>query len=103
MTCAYNRTMDTATRTADPPKREERELIPADSPLARYVSVNPGRMHGVPCFTRSRVPIQHLFDHHRAGDSFDEFLDGFPPVTREQVVGVIDFAALGLIGGLARL
>jgi uncharacterized protein (DUF433 family) len=96
--------MNSATITAPPPAaREERELIPADSPLARYISVNPGRMHGEPCFVGSRVPIQHLFDHLRAGDSFEEVLDGFPPVTREQVVAVIDLAALGLLEGLRRL
>ena len=94
---------DTATLPAPPPAREERELIPADSPLAPYVSVNPGRMHGEPCFVGSRVPIQHLFDHLRAGDSFEVFLEDFPPVTREQVVGVIDLCAIGLVGGLRRL
>ena len=46
--------------------REERELIPSDGPLAPFISVNPGRMHGEPCFRGSRVPIQHLFDHLRA-------------------------------------
>ena len=35
--------------------RLERELIPSDSPLAPYVSVNPGRMHGEPCFTGTRT------------------------------------------------
>jgi uncharacterized protein (DUF433 family) len=83
--------------------REERELIPSDSPLAPFISVNPGRMHGEPCFRGSRVPIQHLFDHLRAGDPLDEFLSGFPPVTREQAVAVIDLAARGLLEGLRQL
>lgn len=83
--------------------REERELVPADSPLAPFISVNPGRMHGEPCFCGSRVPIQHLFDHLRAGDPLEVFLDDFPPVTREQAVGVIDLAARGLIEGLRQL
>jgi uncharacterized protein (DUF433 family) len=90
--------------TTEPPKTaREGELIPADSPLAPYISVDKGRMHGEPCFVGSRVPIQILFDHLRSGDSFDEFLDGFPPVTREQVVGVIDLAANGLLSGLRQL
>jgi uncharacterized protein (DUF433 family) len=87
----------------DPGPRRERELIAADSPLAPYVSVNPGRMHGEPCFAGSRVPIQHLFDHIRAGDSLDVFLEDFPPVTREQAVAVIDLAARGLLEGLRQL
>ena len=76
------------------------ERIAPDSLLAPFISVDYGRMHGVPCFKDSRVPIQHLFDHLRAGDTIEIFLDGFPPVTRQQVVGVIDLAAMGLLGGL---
>jgi uncharacterized protein (DUF433 family) len=83
--------------------REERELIPPDSPLAPYVSVNPGRMHGEPCFRGTRVPIQTLFDHLEAGDPMPEFLAGFPDVTRSQAVAVIDLAARGLLQGLRNL
>ncbi len=83
--------------------REPRELIPPDSPLAPYISVDHGRMHGEPCFTGSRVPIQILFDHLRAGDPLQEFLDGFPPVTRQQAVAVIDLTAMGLLQGLRNL
>jgi uncharacterized protein (DUF433 family) len=60
-------------------------------------------MHGEPCFVGSRVPVQILFDHLRAGDPIDVFLKDFPPVTREQAVAVIDLAALGLLEGLRRL
>jgi hypothetical protein len=46
-----------------PGARQERELIPSDSPLAPFVSVNPGRMHGEPCFAGTRVPVQTLIDY----------------------------------------
>jgi uncharacterized protein (DUF433 family) len=82
---------------------EEGELLPPDSPLAPYIWVNRGRMHGEPCFRGSRVPVQILFDHLRCGDPMDEFLDGFPPVTREQAVAVIDLAAMGFLQGLRNL
>ena len=88
---------------ADAGQRQDRELIPADSALAPFISVNPARMHGEPCFVGSRVPIQHLFDHLRAGDTLDVFLEDFPPVTRQQVVVVIDLAARGLLDGLRQL
>jgi uncharacterized protein (DUF433 family) len=83
--------------------RAHGELIPADSPLAPYISVDFARMGGVPCFVGARVPIQHLFDHLRAGDSIDVFLEDFPPVTRDQVVGVIDLSSMGLLNGLKLL
>ena len=83
--------------------RDERELIPADSPLAPFISVDKGRMHGEPCFRGTRVPVKAMFDHLRAGDPLDVFLMDFPPVTREQAVGAIDLAALGLLEGLRNL
>jgi uncharacterized protein (DUF433 family) len=95
--------------TSDPlpnteaPVRTNHELIPKDSPLAAAISVNPARMHGEPCFRGTRVPVQTLFDHLRAGDGFEEFLDGYEGVTREQVVAVIDLAARGLLAGLRLL
>ena len=43
-------------------------------------------MGGTPVFTGTRVPIQTLIDYLTAGDSIEDFLDGFPTVRREQVV-----------------
>lgn len=43
-------------------------------------------MGGTPVFTGTRVPTQTLIDYLSAGDSIDEFLDGFPTVSRDQVV-----------------
>ena len=63
----------------------------------------PGRMHGEPCFTGSRVPIKTLFDHLRAGDPLEVFLTDFPPVTRAQAAAVIDLASRGLLDGLRLL
>ena len=84
-------------------EREPRELIPADSPLAPFISVNPGRMHGEPCFKDSRVPIQTLFDYLEGGDPLSEFLEGFPNVSREVAVAVVGLASRGLLEGLRRL
>jgi len=95
----------TAVAQADrlPSFRQARELIPSDSPLAPFISVDPGRMHGEPCFRGTRIPVQILFDHLRCGNDMAEFLAGFPDVTREQAVAVIDLAARGLLEGLRNL
>ena len=53
------------------------------------VWVDPERMGGEPCFAGTRVPIKNLFDYIEGGDTVDDFLDGFPGVTREQVVGAL--------------
>jgi len=47
-------------------------------------------MSGAPCFTGTRVPVSHLFDYLEAGDSVGEFLNDFPTVTHEQVLGVLE-------------
>ncbi len=86
-----------------PNSREHRELIPADSPLAPFIWINPGRMSGTPCFKDTRVPVQTLFDYLGAGDSLDDFLIGFPNVSRDHAVSVIHLASLGLLHGLRNL
>ena len=43
-------------------------------------------MGGTPVFAGTRVPIQTLLDYLKAGDSIDEFLAGFPSVSREQII-----------------
>lgn len=49
-------------------------------------------MGGTPVFAGTRVPTQTLIDFLKAGDSIDDFLDGFPTVRREQVIEFLDEA-----------
>ena len=58
----------------------------------QVVSVNPEVMGGAPVFKGTRVPIQTLIDYLEGGENIDEFLDGFPTVTRDQVIGVLEQA-----------
>ena len=50
------------------------------------VTSSPDIMGGTPVFSGTRVPIQTLVDYLTAGDSIDDFLEGFPTVKREQVI-----------------
>jgi len=56
------------------------------------VSINPDVMGGTPVFTGTRVPVQTFIDYLEGGESIDEFLDGFPTVTREQVIELLEEA-----------
>jgi uncharacterized protein (DUF433 family) len=56
----------------------------------RIFHSDPKILGGAPVFVGTRVPIQSLFDHLEAGDSIDDFLEGFPSVTREQVVALLE-------------
>ncbi|MEI6370883.1 MAG: DUF433 domain-containing protein, partial [Nostocales cyanobacterium ELA608] len=61
------------------------------------ISVSSEIMSGTPVFTGTRVPIQTLLDYLTAGDSIDDFLDGFPTVTREQVITFLEEAGKQMI------
>jgi len=49
-------------------------------------------MGGTPVFRGTRVPVQTLLDYLEAGESIGDFLDGFPSVSREQVVSFLEQA-----------
>ncbi|MBK7927009.1 MAG: DUF433 domain-containing protein [Bryobacterales bacterium] len=51
---------------------------------------DPEIMHGTPVFRGTRVPIQTLFDYLENGDSLDDFLEGFPTISRELAVQVLE-------------
>jgi uncharacterized protein (DUF433 family) len=56
------------------------------------ISRSPDVMGGTPVFAGTRVPVQTLLDYLEAGDSIDDFLAGFPSVTREQVIAFLEQA-----------
>ena len=59
-----------------------------DNPL----KIDPEIMGGTPCFAGTRVPVKNLFDYLAHGRTLDNFLDGFPTVTREQALAVLELA-----------
>jgi uncharacterized protein (DUF433 family) len=56
------------------------------------VCLDPEVMGGIPVFCGTRVPVQTLIDCLEAGESINQFLEGFPSVTREQVIAFLDEA-----------
>ena len=61
------------------------------------IEINPLKVSGAPVFAGTRVPIKNLFDYLEGGDSLEDFLEGFPPVTREQAIAVLELAEQSLI------
>jgi uncharacterized protein (DUF433 family) len=58
---------------------------------------DPEVMGGTPVFCGTRVPVQTLIEYLEAGDSIDEFLEGFPTVTRAQVIAFLEEAKEKLV------
>jgi len=61
-----------------------------DSPV---ISKSLEIMGGTTVFSGTRVPVQTLIDYLKAGESINDFLDGFPTVTREQVITFLEEVA----------
>jgi uncharacterized protein (DUF433 family) len=58
---------------------------------------SPDVMGGAPVFCGTRVPVQTLLDYLEAGDSIDDFLEGFSSVTKEQVIAFLEEATDRLV------
>jgi uncharacterized protein (DUF433 family) len=78
----------------------EGDLIQPGHALFGIAWVNRERMSGAPCFAGTRVPVKSLFDHLEGGDTMDEFLDGFPGVTRQQAIAVLELSQSQLLDQL---
>ena len=61
------------------------------------ISTAPDILGGTPVFAGTRVPVQTLLDYLKAGESIDDFLEGFPSVPRDQVIAFLEMAKDRLI------
>ena len=68
------------------------ELVPQFDPRATFISIDPERLGGVPCFVGTRVPIRYLWEYLIKGKSLDSFLDDFDGVPREEAVAALQQA-----------
>jgi len=66
--------------------------------LEDIVHSDPDILSGTPVFIGTRVPVQSLIDHLRAGDSLEVFLKDFPSVRREQAEAALELAGEALTG-----
>jgi uncharacterized protein (DUF433 family) len=53
---------------------------------------DPEIMHGVPVFRGTRVPVKTLFEYLEGGDTLEDFLEGFPTVSRELAIQALEEA-----------
>jgi uncharacterized protein (DUF433 family) len=70
--------------------------------MSSVVKIDPEIMSGAPCFAGTRVPIQNLIDYLEGGDSIEDFLEGFPSVSREQVIAFLEEAKQRMLAAAAK-
>lgn len=61
------------------------------------ITSSPDVLGGTPVFRGTRVPVQTLIEYLEGGQTIDEFLDGFPTVTREQVIAFLEEATMRML------
>jgi uncharacterized protein (DUF433 family) len=64
-------------------------MIPIE--LGGKIKSDPEILGGTPCFEGTRVPLATFLDHVEAGFSIDRFLQGYPSVSRQQVLDVLEW------------
>jgi uncharacterized protein (DUF433 family) len=57
---------------------------------SKVITSDPLVMGGTPVFRGTRVPMQTLIDYLEAGNSIEEFLEGFPTVKKQQVIDFLE-------------
>jgi len=73
------------------PEQERLELAARlNAQHSSVISADPAVMSGAPVFKGTRVLAQTLIEYLEAGDSIDDFLEGFPSVTRDQVIAFLE-------------
>ncbi len=60
--------------------------------MSHVICRDPEVLGGEAAFVGTRVLVKSLFDHLEAGDSIDDFLEGFPSVRRGQVIALLEKA-----------
>ena len=58
---------------------------------------DPDILGGTPVFRGTRVPLQTLFDYLEGGETLQDFLDGFPTVSRQAALAALEEAKLLLL------
>jgi uncharacterized protein (DUF433 family) len=59
------------------------------SSMNSVVVKNPNILSGTPVFRGTRVPLQLLFDSLERGHTLEQFLEGYPTVSRGMAVATL--------------
>lgn len=60
--------------------------------MENLIEINKNILGGIPVFKGTRVPVKNLWDYLEGGQTIEDFLRGFPSVTKEQVIKILERA-----------
>lgn len=68
--------------------------------LMEEVTIDAEVLGGEPVFSGTRVPIRSFFDHLEGGESIEDFLEGFPSVSKIQVIAILEASKAHALAGV---
>jgi len=66
-------------------------------PSKEVIVRDPEILAGAAVFRGTRVPVQAMFDYLEGGETLEEFLTGFPTVSRELALAALEEAKQRLL------
>jgi uncharacterized protein (DUF433 family) len=60
--------------------------------LFSRIESNPAILHGKPVIAGTRLSVEVLLESLASGDTFDELLEDYPFLSREDIVAAIEYA-----------
>ncbi len=60
---------------------------------AEYISINPNVRFGKPCINGTRISVYDVLSWLASGMSFEEIINDFPQLNKEQILACLSFAA----------
>jgi len=64
--------------------------------LLSRITIDPEICHGKPAVRHLRYPVESLLEYLAAGDTFEDLLEEFPDLVREDLQACLEFAAQSL-------
>ncbi len=59
----------------------------------KHIAANPKICHGQACIRGTRIPVHQIVRMLANGDSIEELLVEYPSLTREDILGCLEYAA----------
>lgn len=68
--------------------------------MGSVISSSSEVLGGTPVFAGTRIPVQTFIEYLEGGATIDDFLQGFPTVTRDQVIAFLEEAKTRMLTDL---
>ena len=76
--------------------RAKGSVAKTEDALLSRITIDPEICHGKPAIRHLRYPVESMLEYLAAGDSFEDLLEEFPDLERDDLRACLDFAAQSL-------